>query len=292
MNVNQLLSRKEAACLLRSAGVCPSSRLGQNFLVDRNVLDTIVAEVRREAPIEILEIGAGLGTVTRELAAVARGVIAVEIDRRLSAVLERTLKGLDNVQMLRQDILNFDISARFTECPVTIVGNIPYRITAPILKHLVRHRTAISAAVLLTQREVAEKIENSPGPAGTALGVFVRAYTDFHMIKHVSKRSFYPIPAVDSILWRLSFLKNPRFSAAPEVFFSMVRRLYGKRRKMVRSALRGILPPDRLKGAIRAAGIAPTSRGESLSFAELDSLALAIGRIAQPDRCGKETRAQ
>jgi len=290
--VNQLLSRKEAASLLRSAGVRPSSRLGQNFLVDRNVLDTIVAEVRRDAPIEVLEIGAGLGTVTRELAAVARQVTAVEIDRRLSAVLERTLKGLDNVQVLRQDILDLDISTRFTECPVLIVGNIPYRITAPILKHLVWHRTAISAVILLAQREVAEKIENSPGPAGTALGVLVRAYADFHMIKRVSRRSFYPIPAVDSILWRLSFLESPRFSAAPEVFFSMVRRLYGKRRKMLRSALGGILPPDRLKGAIRAAGIAPTSRGEDLSFAELDRLALAIGRIVQSDRFGKGTWAQ
>jgi len=274
--VEDLTSRKEVASLLRSAGVHPSKRLGQNFLVDRTVLDAILAEVKRAAPREILEIGAGLGTVTCELACIAPRVVAVEVDRRLVQVLKRTLGDLKNVEIVRQDILSFDLNARFAERPVFIVGNIPYRITAPILKHLVEHRDAIADALLLTQSEVAEKIAASPGPDGTALGIFVQAYADVRVIKRVSKRSFHPIPEVDSTLWRLSFLKKPRFSADPDNFFAVVRALYGKRRKMIRSALRDLLPIERIADVLSTAGIDPTARGEGLTFQQLDRLALAI----------------
>jgi 16S rRNA (adenine1518-N6/adenine1519-N6)-dimethyltransferase len=274
--VEDLTSRKEVASLLRAAGVRPSKRLGQNFLVDRAVLDAIIAEVKRAAPREILEIGAGLGTVTRELARIAPRVVAVEVDRRLVQILERVVGDLKSVEIKRQDFLSFNFATAFDDRRAFVVGNIPYRITSPILKRLVEKWESLSHALLLTQSEVAKKIAASPGPDGTALGVLVRAYADLSIICPVAKECFYPVPEVDSILWRLSFLAHPRFSASQEVFFTVVRALYGKRRKMIRSALRDLLPIERIAEVLSTAGIDPTARGEKLTFAQLDRLAFTI----------------
>jgi len=274
--VEDLTSRKEVASLLRSAGVHPSKRLGQNFLVDRTVLDAILAEVKRAAPREILEIGAGLGTVTCELARIAPRVVAVEVDRRLVQILERTVGNLKSVEIQRQDFLSFNFATTFDDRRTFVVGNIPYRITSPILKRLVEKRESISHALLLTQSKVAKKIAASPGPDGTALGVLVRAYADLSLIRPIAKECFYPVPKVDSILWRLSFLAHPRFAASQEVFFTVVRALYGKRRKMIRHALRDLLPIERIAEVLSTAGIDPTARGEGLTFQQLDRLALAI----------------
>jgi len=274
--VEDLTSRKEVASLLRSAGVHPSKRLGQNFLVDRTVLDAILAEVKRVAPREILEIGAGLGTVTCELARIAPRVVAVEVDRRLVQILERTVGNLKSVEIQRQDFLSFNFATTFDDRRTFVVGNIPYRITSPILKRLVEKRESISHALLLTQSKVAKKIAASPGPDGTALGVLVRAYADLSLIRPIAKECFYPVPKVDSILWRLSFLAHPRFAASQEVFFTVVRALYGKRRKMIRHALRDLLPIERIAEVLSTAGIDPTARGEGLTFQQLDRLALAI----------------
>lgn len=283
MPVNDLTSRKEVASLLRTAGVHPSKRLGQNFLVDRTALDAILIEVKRAAPCEILEIGAGLGTVTSELARIADRVVAVEVDRRLAALLERTVGGMRNVEIVRADILTLDLRCASKSDSLFIVGNIPYRITAPILKHLVEYRDVISGALLLTQCEVAEKIALSPGRDGSALGVFLQAYADIHVIKHVPKGSFYPVPEVDSTLWRLSFLKEPRFSAAPDDFFAIVRTLYGKRRKMVRAALRDLLPSAQVSEILKTAGIDPSARGETLTLEEIDRIA----RLLSQDSCAR-----
>lgn len=277
MPPEDLASRAAVAALLRSRGIRPSKHLGQNFLVDRSVLNRIVSEVRVCAPREVVEIGAGLGTVTRELAALAERVLAVEIDARLADGLERSLGDLANVEVRRGDFLKLDLHA-IGEGPVFVVGSIPYRITAPILNHLVDSRGAISGVILLTQSEVARKIAASPGVEGSSLGVRVRAYGDVTRLREVPRSSFYPVPEVDSTLWRLVFLEAPRFSAGEEVFFALVRTLYGKRRKMIRGALRDLLPAEGVAEVIRAAAIDPTVRGETLSFEELDRLAIAVSR--------------
>ncbi|MCD5416278.1 16S rRNA (adenine(1518)-N(6)/adenine(1519)-N(6))-dimethyltransferase RsmA [Candidatus Bipolaricaulota bacterium] len=311
MPIEDLSSHQAVVSLLRKTGVRPSKRLGQSFLVDRAVLDTILSEAilseaipieasltetnpakaEQATPEEFLEIGAGLGTVTRKLAGIGGHVVAVEIDRRLVQSLKQTLGDLENVEIVRQDILDFDLSKRFAERSVFVVGNIPYRITAPILKHLVAHRNAISGALLLTQREVAEKIAASPGRDGSALGVFLQAYTDICLIRQVAKRSFYPVPAVDSLLWRLSFLPKPRFTADADTFFTVVRALYGKRRKMARSALRDLFPAGQASEALRAAGIDPAARGETLTMEELDHLARLMHKFQDPENLESRGRS-
>jgi len=274
-----LTSCRTVASLLRSADIRPNKRLGQNFLVDRSVLKTIVSEVKRARPDEILEIGAGLGTVTRELAQIASRVVAVEVDHRLIKLLHQTLGGYENVEIVCQDFLKFDFGHTFGDRPVTVVGNIPYHITSPILKYLVDHRRSILEALLLAQSDVVEKITASPGPEGTAFGVLVQAYADVSIIRHVGKRCFMPVPTVDSLLWRLSIRDRPCFSADSETFFRAVRTLYGARRKMIRRALRNWLSADQIKQVLEEVGIDPTVRGETLSFEDLDRLASAVTQL-------------
>ncbi len=280
MVCDDLTSRETVASLLQSAGIRPSKRLGQNFLVDRSVLRAIVSEVERAKPDEVLEIGAGLGTVTRELARIASRVVAVEVDRQLAEILQRTVSGLENVDIVCQDFLEFDFAHAFVDRPVTVVGSIPYRITSPILKHLVDHRQSISEALLLAQSDVVEKITASPGPDGSALGVLVQAYADASIVRRVDRSAFFPTPVVDSILWRLLIRERPRFSADEEIFFRVVRTLYGARRKMTRRALRNWLSTDQIETALEEAGIDPTARGETLPFEALDRLASAVARLA------------
>ncbi len=267
---------------LRAAGINPRKRWGQNFLTDRSVLDSIVTEVKRLAPARVVEIGPGLGTVTQALSDVASHVLAIEIDRRLAALLTETFTNKRCVEIRHQDFLTFSFSDAFPDGKIVVVGNIPYRISAPILKHLIAERKSITAALLLTQREVADKIAASPGKGGTSLGVLVRAYADVHVVRHVPRSAFYPVPAVDSTLWLLSFLERPRFTAGEEVFFAVVRALYGNRRKMIRRALRDIVPRERIENLLSQAGITPTIRGETLSFQEIDRIAHAVQGKNQP----------
>lgn len=279
MSVDDLISPNGVPAVLRAAGLRPRKQLGQNFLVERSILETMIAEVRRLRPRCVLEIGAGLGVLTRELAQVVDSVVALEVDPRLVSILKQTVVGLENVEIRCQDILSFDIEKAFGGEAAFVVGNLPYRITTPILKQLIAQRRAISHALLMTQKEVAEKIAASPGPRGTAFGVFVRAYADQSVIREVPRGCFWPVPKVDSTLWLFSSLDRPRFSADPDTFFAIVRLLYGKRRKMIRGVLRDLVPSGKIEETLEAAGIAATIRGETLTFADLDRLALAVGRI-------------
>lgn len=277
-SVNDLTDRKTICRLLREAGVRPSKGRGQNFLLDRAVLASIVDIVAKARPNRIVEIGSGLGTITREVAPLAERIVAVEVDRRLAGVLQRTVGMEEAVEIRCQDILEFDFSGEASASKVFVVGSIPYHITAPILRCLVNYRTSISAAVFLTQHEVAEKIAASPGPAGTALGIFIQAYADVNLIQKVGRRGFYPVPDVDSSLWMLTFLDTPRFTTESDVFLAVVAAIYGARRKMLRGALRTLLSRPEIDRVLEVAGIDGTVRGETLSFAELDRLAGEVSK--------------
>lgn len=276
MPIADLTERSTVLRLLSEAGVRPSKRLGQNFLVDRAALRRMVSAVEDAAPKEVLEIGAGFGTVTREIARLVSRVVAVEIDRRLIPFLREATVGLENVEVVHADILALDIAAFFPAGGAFVFGNIPYRITSPILEWLLEHRDAVQGALLLTQTEVAERIARSPGPEGSALGIAVQSRAQVSLIGHVARGAFVPVPEVDSTLWRLDVLPQLRFSAPPAVFQAVVRALYGKRRKMLRAALRDVLPAEDVLAALRAATVDGARRGETLSLDELDRLAWAV----------------
>ncbi|MCD5417882.1 16S rRNA (adenine(1518)-N(6)/adenine(1519)-N(6))-dimethyltransferase RsmA [Candidatus Bipolaricaulota bacterium] len=271
-----LTSPQQVATLLRSQQIRPSKTLGQNFLVDRNVLTAIIEQVSANRPVAVVEIGAGLGTMTQELSRIAPTVIAVEIDHRLAHILRMTTGALKNVTVWQGDFLAFDFTAHSPGDKVVVVGNIPYRSTAPILSKIIDNRSSITYALLMTQQEVAMKIAASPGPQGSVLGILVQAYAEVEIIRPVPRQAFYPIPKVDSMVWQLTFSNQPRFSVDHKLFFTIVRALYNKRRKMIRRALRDILPSNAIAAVLMRAEIDPTARGETLSFVELDRLAQQI----------------
>ena len=237
---DSLTDRRVVRSLLAQAGVRPSKRLGQNFLVDHCVLEDIEDVVAQAAPDTIVEIGAGLGAVTEVLIQRARRVIAVEVDRRLAGLLADRLGASERLEILSEDVLRLDLADRVGTGPALVVGSLPYRITAPILKWLMDQREILTGALVITQSEVAEKIAASPGKEGTALGILVRAYADVESVRRVARGCFVPAPEVDSALWSLTFRARPRFESNGESFFAVVRALYGTRRKMIRVALRAL----------------------------------------------------
>jgi len=268
-----LTDRREVKRLLERAGVRPSKRLGQNFLVDREVVAAVGKLVRGLSPEWIVEIGAGLGTMTGLLSRLAKRTIAIEIDERLVEELRRAVGSAGSIEIRHQDFLSFDFTEVGEKKKGLVVGSIPYRISAPIIRHLVRNRAFIEKAILITQREVAEKILSSPGRNGTSLGVFVQAYADVVPIMDISRRSFFPTPEVDSSLWMISFTEDPRFTAEADLFFSLVRAIYGRRRKMLRSALRSLFAQDHANAIKQARS--GNRRGKKGSRAFLDTGSLA-----------------
>lgn len=278
---------------LDAAGVRPRKSLGQNFLSDPNVIARIVAEIGDDARGQVLEIGPGLGALTLPLGRLARRLTAVEVDRRLADELRQSVThAAIPVDVVEGDILEFDLPAAAARAGerLVVVGSIPYNITAPILKWLVDARADVRAAYLVTQREVADKLLMSPGKEGTALGVLVRAYGEIEILRRIPRGAFYPVPDVDSTLWKLTLLERPRFEARPEAFFAVVRAIYGARRKTLRNALQRAFPPATVDAMLAAATIDPRVRGETLGFAELDRLAGAVplprgGPGEGDDRC-------
>ena len=261
--------------LLAEAGVRPSKKLGQNFLADPGVVADVEAIARGWSAETIVEIGPGIGALTERLADGA-SVIAVEVDGRLAESLERRMGAKTGLEVVHEGILAFDLEAHLKGRRCFVFGSLPYRITAPILKWLVGFRRFVDGAALITQREVAEKIAASPGKNGSALGILVCAYADVSIVRRVDRGCFLPVPEVDSTLWTLTFRDRPRFEADPEVFFAVVRALYGTRRKMIRGALRAIVPTGAVAGVLDEAKVEETVRGEELGFEALDRIAAAI----------------
>ena len=276
---NELVGEVAVRRALEAAGVRPSKRLGQNFLVDPRTATDVVDIVRVENPAgAVIEIGAGLGALTLPLAAQVERLVALEIDRRLARRMQELLAPrAGTIEILQQDVLEYDFDAAAAAWGdrLVVVGSTPYSITAPILKKLIDGRAAIRSAYLITQREVAEKILASPSRAGTALGIFVQAYADVAILRRIPRSAFYPVPEVDSCLWRLAMRAKPRFTSSESSFFAVVRAIYGARRKTLRNALQRALPADVVGEVLVKSGLDGGVRGETLGFAELDALATA-----------------
>lgn len=283
MATENLTNLNVVRSLLSKLDVRPAKRFGQNFLVDERIVSEFCAHVQAKNPDVVVEIGPGLGALTQGIVEVAPSVVAVEIDKRLAAGLAKRVGEHANLEVRNCDILSFDFQKEFEGQSVLVLGSLPYRITTPILKHLIKHRSVISDACLITQLEVAEKISHSPGKNGSALGVFVHSFAFVSGMRRIRKGSFFPVPEVDSAYWELSFLSSPRFSADEDAFFTVVRTLYRNRRKMSRRALQDLLPIDVIAGILEAAEIDGTARGETLSFPELDRLAHVCRPLISPD---------
>jgi 16S rRNA (adenine1518-N6/adenine1519-N6)-dimethyltransferase len=277
-----LASAPQVKKLLAEHRLHPKKRLGQNFLIDRNTLDKIADASEVASGSNVLEIGPGLGTVTRELVLRGAKVVCVEADKDLRPILEKTLAGDPNAELVLEDFLKIDLPEFLrtrADGKWVVVGNLPYYITSPIIAKLLDSRHLISRILLMVQREVADRLRAEPGFGDYgSLTVFVRYYCDIDSVMRVSRNVFYPVPDVDSEFVRLTVLERPRFEARNEgLFFGIVRSAFGKRRKTLLNSL-GTSDElgwgkDRARQVLEAAGIDAERRGETLSIEEFVELA-------------------
>jgi len=266
--------------LLDRYGLRAKKAFGQNFLVSERAFRAIVDAAVGADDDWIVEIGAGLGTLTARLAErVPEGkVIALERDRDMIGVLRAELGGVENVQIEDADALRYDLQmvARWRGDSIVVCGNLPYHVAAPILFRIVDARAAIRRAVVMVQREMADRIVAAPGGKDYgALGVMIRTYLDAVTIAKVAAGSFVPPPKVESTVLRLVPLANaaPRVPLTDERRYSqVVHAAFGQRRKTLRNALRAQWPDDAVDAALAATAIDGGRRGETLEIAEFAAL--------------------
>ena len=265
--------------LLRRYGFRPRKKLGQNFLVDEDILDR-TADVAEVGPAEeVLEIGPGLGTLTLRLAERAGRVVAVELDAELARIVEETVAGHDNVTVVHQDILRFSPAAYFRPRAYKVIGNLPYYVTSPILRHFLENECPPSLMVMMLQREVAERITARAGEM-SLLAVSVQLYAEPKIVRLVDAGAFYPPPKVDSALLRLDLLPKPAVDVNRERFFAVVSAGFSQPRKQLHNALsqRFWMHPGQATELLREVGIDPRRRAETLSLEEWAELARAFER--------------
>ena len=251
----------------------PKRSLGQNFLRDENIARKIVRAMDPQRDDVVVEIGPGEGVLTRHLIPVVKKLIAVEIDVRAVDRLKNEFSAQD-VEIVHGDFLEFDFSLAQTRFgkPVRAIGNIPYQITSPILFHLLDHRAHVQDITLMIQKEVADRIVAGPGNKEYGiLSVFCQLLTDVRKLFDVSPNAFFPKPRVVSSVVHFFPLKSSRYPMADEAFFrTMVRSVFGKRRKTLRNSLKYFLgeqEPD-----LSVVEIDLRRRPEDLSIRELVEL--------------------
>ena len=270
--------------IMKAFNLRASKRLGQNFLVDANIVRGIVDAAGAKPGDKILEIGPGIGTLTQGLAESGADVTAVELDKKLPAVLAETLAGYDNVRIVPGDILKVNIPEIMGEGPFKVAANLPYYITTPILMELLEKHLPISILVTMVQKEVALRMIAKPGSkAYGALSVAVQYYTKPHIAFDVPPRSFIPAPEVDSVVIVCDVREKPAVEVKDEkMFFKVVKAAFGQRRKTLSNALKGGgFPKEQVRDAMEAAGIEMTRRGETLSLEEFAKLADEFTKIAK-----------
>ncbi len=266
--------------LLRHYGLRPDKSLGQNFLVETGALNQVVDAAGIQAGEDVLEIGAGLGSLTVLLAARARQVIAVELDNDLIAPLGEILAPCSNVSLVHGDILALDPANLMAGArqpggpPYRVVANIPYYITSALIRHLLEAACPPLSLTLTVQREVAERICAEPGEM-SLLALSVQVYGLPRIAARIPAGAFYPAPKVDSAVIQVEIYPQPLVPRASlPVFFRLAKAGFSQKRKTLRNALAGGMhwPPQEAEARLNAAGIQPQRRAETVSIAEWKAL--------------------
>ena len=264
-----------------------SKSLGQNFLIDMNILERIIEGSKITNTDYVLEIGPGIGSLTQYIADKAQKVIAVEIDTKLISILEKTLQPYNNVEIIHGDILKIDLDKiaqeKFENQKFKVIANLPYYLTTPIIMRLLEGKLPISSITVMIQEEVGRRLGAQPSTKEYgALSIAVQYYCQTKQLLRVPPSVFIPQPKVDSVVIHLDVLENPRVHVDDEtLFFKIVKDAFGKRRKTLLNALStGDLAfnKDFLRQVLQLVEIDGSRRGETLSIDEFAKLANAISK--------------
>ncbi|NLY71695.1 MAG: 16S rRNA (adenine(1518)-N(6)/adenine(1519)-N(6))-dimethyltransferase RsmA [Clostridiales bacterium] len=270
-------------------GLKLSKKLGQNFLIDGNIVNAIVDAAKIDEKDLVIEIGPGIGVLTEAAAKKAFRVVGIEIDKKLMAILDETLKNYDNVKIINKDFMKTDLKAvidenRLSAKRVKVIGNLPYYITTPIIMKILegQARPKIESITIMIQKEVADRIKASPGSKiYGALSIAVQFYCEVEDVIKVPKEVFIPKPNVDSSVIKLSLRsESPVDLIDQRVFFDVVKAAFGQRRKTLQNALVGIYDFNKedVTKALLKAGIDPERRAETLDIKEFAALANAVSQ--------------
>jgi len=270
--------------ILEKYGFSFKKSLGQNFLVDLNILKNIVTCAEIDDQTGVIEVGPGIGALTEQLAKSAKKVVAFEIDQRLLPILKDSLSPYKNVEIIHQDILKADvrktIQEQFSDVnKIMVVANLPYYITTPIIMKLLEEQLPITGLVIMLQKEVADRMSAEPGNKNYgSLSIAVQYYTEAEVVMNVPKTVFIPQPNVDSAVIRLTKRNHPLVTVLnEEFFFTVTKSCFAQRRKTILNNLTSQLPLGKEKKEIisrilEGLNIDPTRRGETLSIEEFARL--------------------
>ncbi|MDF9412890.1 16S rRNA (adenine(1518)-N(6)/adenine(1519)-N(6))-dimethyltransferase RsmA [Brevibacillus laterosporus] len=276
--------------IIEKYGFSLKKSLGQNFLTDINILHNIIDAAELSKDKAVIEIGPGIGALTEQLCRAAGKVMAIEIDQRLLPILEDTLSPYDNITVVHGDVLKLDVAALIAEhlsgCNgVSVVANLPYYVTTPILMGLLESGIELDHIVVMIQKEVAERIAAKPGTKDYgSLSVAAQFYAETSIEMIVPASVFIPRPNVDSAVIKLSIRKQPIVEVADEkLFFRVVKVSFAQRRKtLLNNLVTNYFGKEKKEQALQAleeADILPSRRGETLSIQEFATLANTIYRL-------------
>ena len=281
--------------LLRHFDLRARKGLGQHFLIDEDVLRLIVSAAQLTPTDVVMEIGPGLGVLTKELARQAGWVVAIELDTNLVDILKQTLASFNNVTIINEDVLSIAPEAVLQEQKTKfspevdspfgykVVANLPYYITSPVLRHFLEASFKPKVMVVMVQKEVAEEIVAKPGRM-SLLSISVQLYGEPAIIGYVPAQSFYPAPEVDSAILRVALYPQPAVEVADiESFFTLVRAGFSASRKQIGNSLaHGLgLPKAEVLSLLEKAGIVPQRRAEALTLEEWARLWRIFARVEE-----------
>jgi len=264
--------------LLNRYHLTPSKGLGQNFLVDDEILSEIVRIAEIPPDSTVLEIGPGLGGLTRYLAEAADDVVAVELDRRMIPPLKEVLKEYDHVRIVQGDILEIDPDSLIVDSAYSVVANIPYYITSVVIRHLLNAKTKPRRIVLTVQKEVAQRICAQPGDL-SLLALSVQIFGSVSIPLTIPADAFFPQPKVDSSVVKIDVYTEPLVSVAElDDFFRLAKAGFGQKRKTLRNSLSSDLrlSTSEVEAALAKAGIDPMRRAETVSIEEWKRLVESV----------------
>ena len=268
-----MLRLSEVKSILREYNIRPSKRFGQNFLIDQNIKNKIIEFIGVSREDAVLEIGPGLGALTEDLCKKAKKVMAVEKDKRLYDFFRKNIF-LNNLELLNNDILDYEFKGISSK--LTIVGNLPYSISSPILNHLINNKNYITSAYITVQMEFGERLVASPGTKDYgSLSCYAQFYGNPKILFKIPRGAFFPVPEVDSCFLKIGFNKEIDKSIDRDLLFKIIRSSFEKRRKTILNSLAssGIFrSKEDVLICLTKAGISPDRRPETISLQEFAKL--------------------